>query len=264
MVEISYRTYSEQADLAGKSVAEAREQYKPVFDISDKAKAYLSGERAKAILSGKPVKKDLEPETILEEDDKLSFAQKSRKGLILVGAFLLALTVTGSTFAFGALTHTVTATVTPKDDFVGVDVGADAISWTAFGGLAGTIAEKTQVFEITPADTFTGDFVVQLYLTNVEEVSEVYRALGMRFSIVNGSGNTLIESVTGVPAVGFLSLQNPICEIEVVTTGTPDGIEVIDVKLLGGFYKANRYGGGWTADAEDPDIFCQILQKGAP
>lgn len=41
MVEIRYGDYSEQADLAGKSVAEACEQYKLELGIPDKATAWF-------------------------------------------------------------------------------------------------------------------------------------------------------------------------------------------------------------------------------
>lgn len=43
MTEIRYGEYYEMADLAGKSVAQAREQYKQEFGIPDKAQAKLNG-----------------------------------------------------------------------------------------------------------------------------------------------------------------------------------------------------------------------------
>ena len=91
MVEIRYGEHYEVADLAGQLLAEAREQYKEEFGIPDKAQAKLNG---------KPVKKKLEAVTELGDGDEFSFAEKGRRGLILVGTFLLAIAITGSLFAY--------------------------------------------------------------------------------------------------------------------------------------------------------------------
>ena len=63
-VDISYRGYTEQAELAGKSVAQAREQYQPVFGIL---------EQAKAAVNGRKVERTLEHETPLRDGDSLFF-----------------------------------------------------------------------------------------------------------------------------------------------------------------------------------------------
>jgi len=96
MVEIRYGKHYEMADLAGKSVAQAREQYKQEFGIPDKAKASLNG---------KGIGQKHELVTALAHDDSLTFAQKSRRGLFFIGAVLLALAITGGVFAYGADLH---------------------------------------------------------------------------------------------------------------------------------------------------------------
>ena len=54
MVEIRYGEHYEMADLAGKSVAQAREQYKQEFDIPDKAKASPWRQRQSHLCPEKP------------------------------------------------------------------------------------------------------------------------------------------------------------------------------------------------------------------
>ena len=50
MVKVIYREHGQQADLAGKSVAEVRELYKSEFSIPNRAKASLNGKQLKGKL----------------------------------------------------------------------------------------------------------------------------------------------------------------------------------------------------------------------
>ena len=247
MVEIRYGNYNEQADLAGKSIAEAREQYKLEFGIPDKAIAKINDRN---------VKKKLESETKLEDDDEVRFVKRSYKGLVLIGAMLLALAATGGVFASTALTATISGNITAESDFVALTTG-NTPSWTTYGKFVGQTGTTPEVFKSTPANGFSGDFVILLTITNVDELSEVYQVLNMRFSAQNGT----IGSVTASPSPAVLSLEKPVTEIEVTGYGAADGTKYINIQLDGGFYKSNT-DGGWTPGYEDPDIFCQIVQKG--
>ena len=80
MVEIRYGDYNEAADLAGQSVAEARQQFKGELGIPEKATARINGRKVKGTLEG---------ETCLNDDDRLTFARTRGKGVFLVGALLL-------------------------------------------------------------------------------------------------------------------------------------------------------------------------------
>jgi len=253
MVEIRYGENYEMADLAGRSVAQAREQYKQEFGIPDKAQASLNG---------KGIRQKHEPVTALGNNDSLTFAQKSRKGLFFIGAILLALAITGGVFAYGALTYTVTGAVTARGaEFADADVGAYTPTWTLWGGYTGQIPATTEVFHVTPGQDFTGDFVIQIYLTNVDDLVEVYRVMGMRWTVTLGTSDG-ITSITCNPSTGFLSLTHPTIDLEITTTGTPDGDDIINVDLSGGFYRTHYYGAGpWGGD-EDPQILCKIIQKG--
>jgi len=85
MVEIRYGDQYEITDLAGQTVGEAREQFKAEFGIPDKAQAKLNGSK---------VKTNTEIDTVLYDDDKLTFAVSRGKTPFLIGALLLALAVT--------------------------------------------------------------------------------------------------------------------------------------------------------------------------
>ena len=86
MVEIRFGGNFEVADLAGCSVSEARDQFKADFEIPGKAVAKING---------KKIKGDMESETILNDDDTLSFGVARARTPFLVGALLLALDVAG-------------------------------------------------------------------------------------------------------------------------------------------------------------------------
>ena len=253
MIEIRYGEHYEMADLAGKSVAQAREQYKQEFGISDKAQASLNG---------KGIRQKHELVTALGDNDSLTFAQKSRKGLFFIGAIVLALAVTGGVFAYGALTYTVTGAVTAEaSEFADAAAGANTPTWSLWGKYTGSVPATTEVFAVIPGNNFTGDFVLQIYLTNIDDLVEVYRVMGMRWTVTNGAGNTNITGVTVTPTTGFLSLTHPTIDLEISVTGTPDGIEELDVNLSGGFFRTHSYGGGWSG-SEDPQILLKIIQKG--
>ena len=252
MVEIRYGENYEEVDLTGKTVAEVREQYKEEFGIPDKAQVSLGG---------KGIKQKHEAETRLSAGDKITFAQKSRKGLVFIGALLLALSTTGGVFASGALTDTISATVTAESsEFCDVTANT-APSWSLWGAWLGAIPAQTEVFHLQPGNTFTGDFVIQIYLTNAEQLSEVYRILGMRWTVKKNAAADAILTVTPTPTTAFLSLANPVCEIEITFTGAGDLDDLIDVDLSGGFFKTHYYGSGWGG-SEDPDIFLKVIQKG--
>ena len=120
MVEIRYGDYHEAADLAGLSVAEAREQLKDELGIPKKANAKLNGRK----VSGK-----LESETCLYDEDKLTFTEtRSNRGVFLAGALLLALAITGGLFAFTATTDTLNMVLQSEGEYVSVtDNGNDLV-----------------------------------------------------------------------------------------------------------------------------------------
>src|SRR4030042_5109834 len=126
MVEIRYGDQYDVSDLAGQTVSEAREQFKSEYGIPEKAHAKLNGSK---------VKSGAEIDTVLNGDDRLTFAVSRGKGAYLIGALLLALVVTGSVFAFGFINATTTLNATTVNsnfaDVVTNVTGSAAIGWDA-------------------------------------------------------------------------------------------------------------------------------------
>ena len=244
MVEIRYGERYEMADLAGKSVAQAREQYKQEFGIPDKAQASLNG---------KGIGKKHEPVTALGHNDSLTFAEKSRKGLFFIGAILLALAITGGIFAYGATADIVDLDLTAQSDFAGVAENIiDPPTWDVWGSYKGSVGTGT-LFTVTPdaVGGWTGDMSVVLTITNAHDLVAAYRILVLEIEVHNGVDASIGTTEYLTMGVGEVSI-----EFTQLTAG-PYTVQITD-----GFYITHR--GGWTANAEDPSIFCQVLQRSAP
>ena len=246
MVEIRYGENYEMADLAGRSIADAREQYKQEFGIPDKAQASLNG---------KGIRQKHEPVTALGDNDSLTFAEKSRKGLFFIGAILLALAITGGIFAYGATTDTITLGLTAQSDFAAVlENTVDPPTWDVWGSYKGSV-DTGDLFTVTPdaVGGWTGDMSVVLTLTNAHELVAAYRILVLEIEIWDSG------TPTQVGTTEYLTMGNGEISIEIDQTGLT---APYDVRLTDGFYITNR--SPWTTDYEDPSIFCQVLQRSAP
>ncbi len=246
MVEIRYGEHYEVADLAGKSVAEVRELYKSELDLPDKAQASLNG---------KGIGKKHEPETELNENDELSFEEKTRKGLVLLGAFVLTLAITGGLFAYAYLTDSTTIGATAvQADFASVTANATGIpNYTFIGSTRGSIEPGT-LFNITRTSEYTGDLEVNVYLANIDELQKDYSFWMLRLELKD-SGDTQMNIGSEIK---ILSLDSPLVSFAC------DNVTLVDtfyVNVLGGSYRVRGHGLG-TFSADDPSIFCQINQAG--
>jgi len=248
MVKIIFGEHSQQADLAGKSVAEARELYRSEFGIPD---------RAQASLNDTQLKKKLEPETKLGDEDKLAFEEKSRRGLVLLGAFLLVLAVTSGLFAYTALTDTavidVTAVQTDFGDVTTNTTGQAETAYTFLGKIRDKIPAGT-LFNVTQDANFTGDVEVLAHLANADELSQDYTFWMLRLELVS-SDNTSKQDIDTSTQV--LSLDSPVVSFgcDNLTGNT------YFVRCQGGSYRARGHGHGAFGEY-DPLIFCEILQSG--
>ncbi len=243
MVEIKYRDRYEAADLAGKHIGEVREQYKSEFGIPDKAQARLNGKK----ISGKR-----EFNTTLSANDKLSFEQRSHRGLFFGGAVLLALVVTGTMFATTATTTTVTLTLTGKADYAAVVAAGSPPTWNVWGSYKGEVTTG-DLFTITPETDFTGDMVAMITITNASDLVSAYRVLILEIEIYDSAATPAQVGTTE-----YLTLTRGDITIEIDQTGFT---APYTVQITGGNYMTHR--GGWTAGNEDPIILCDVIQKGA-
>lgn len=240
MVEIRYGENYEMADLAGRSVAQAREQYKQEFGIPDKAQARLNG---------KGIRQKHEPVTALGHNDSLTFAQKSRKGLFFIGAILLALAITGGVFAYGATTATMDILLDIQPDFAEI-TGGSVTAWDVFGTHKGSVGTGT-LFTVDLDTNWTGNIAVLVTIANAQDLVEAYRILVLEVEVQDSLGANI-----GGPE--YLTLGRGEIDMDVDYTAN----EPYTVELIGGYYITHR--GGWTDGQEDPTLMCQVLQRSAP
>lgn len=251
MVEISYGEHYELAELAGMSIAEAREQYKSEFEIPD---------RAQAILNDKPLKKKLEAKTRLEDADELSFEEKERsRKPLFVTALLLALAITGGLFAYTWTTASVEISVSDvTGDFASITgntTGAAAMEYEPFGKYRGSIPSGT-LFNVTPTSGYDGDLEVTVYLANPDELSQNYRAWLLRLQLVDNTDNT-VDAQGGTQV---LSLENSLASFYWLSANYTAGTEYY-VKCMGGSYVGLPWvGTGYST--YKPLLFCQVTQAG--
>jgi len=255
MVEIRYGEQYEVTDLAGQTVGEAREQFKSEFGIPAKARARLNGFK---------VKSSAEIDTVLNDDDKLTFAVTRSKGAYLVGALLLALAVTGGVFAFGFINATTSLTATTvNSNFADVTVnttGVAALTWNAFGFFKGSIGGPHGIFNVTPAVGYTGDLVTTVTLGNADQLVKRYRVLSLQLEMVNATTNATLDiNESGVADSNdwvMLTLENGS-----ISMFTKSGATPMTVRVKKGFYITHVFPQlGWSGSAS-PDLFCEVAQR---
>jgi hypothetical protein len=195
MVEIMYGDHYKQAELAGKSVAEARGQYQDEFGIPSKAQAKLNDNW---------VKTKREAETELSDDDTLSFEVKQRGKIpILAGALLLALAITGGVFAYGF----VGGMVIPFPAGVGHPLFANVTSLTPTGignvsaGTWGNITERS-LANITRHANYTGDMTFRVHLVDAGDLARSFQHLNLRMNI------TALATPFPAPTERLITLHN--------------------------------------------------------
>ncbi|OGN98941.1 MAG: hypothetical protein A2Y89_05445 [Chloroflexi bacterium RBG_13_51_18] len=246
MVEIRYSDQYEITDLAGQTVCEARQQFKSDFGIPEKASARLNGSKVKA---------NAELDTVLNDDDKLTFAVSRSRTPFLIGALLLALAVTGSVFAFGWINASTTITSTVGNNFANVIAANNLTGWTAHGNTKGNIGTGN-IFTIMPDPTYTGDLVITVSIGNAAELAQQYRVLSLQLELVQSDNVTTIDLSAGNS--GFwtmLTLQNGSVDLFPLTT------QNMSVRVKSGFYITQAKGTGPWGGASSPDLFCEVTQR---
>lgn len=256
MVEIRYGDQYEVTNLAGQTISEAREQFRSEFGIPDKARARLNGGKVKA---------SAESDTVLNDDDKLSFAASKSRTPFLIGALLLALAVTGGVFAYGFTTTSVTINAsTTGYDFASVTGNfSDLPTWTTYGKFRGAISGPKPIFDInTSNSTYTGDLTITVSLANADQLSTVYRVLALKLTLKESDdGTTLVDinedSANNSADFVLLTLSNG--SVDMYPDGTAGSMTIF---VESGFYISNIVGGGWTSGYEDPQLFAEVAQRG--
>jgi molybdopterin converting factor small subunit len=268
VVEIKFGEKNEAYHLAGQTVSEAREQFKAKFGIPDKARAKLNGRN---------VKGGQELDTVLSDDDKLSFAVAKGKGAYLVGALLLALALTGGVFAFGFInaSTSLNTSVTLNSNIADVTAnatGTSAISWPVYGFYKGAITSDylthtdngTPIFNVgTKESGYEGDLVVTVSLGNADTMAKVYRVFAMKLTMETSNNVTIDINEDNQANKNsdwvMLTLENG--SVSMFPKGIATG-DNMTVRLLGGFYITQiRPFAGWGTGSGSPDLFCEVAQR---
>lgn len=249
MVEIRYRDQFEVSELAGQTIAEAREQFKAEFGIPAKAQAKLNGSKIKA---------KNEADTVLNDDDKLTFAVSRNRGAYLIGAMLLALAITGGIFASGFINATVTmSATTSSSNFADVSANMTVGAWNAWGFYKGTIGSGDLFAVDTATSGYTGDLVVTVALGNADDLVKRYRALSLQVSMTTQNGTQMDINASGAADANdwvMLTLDNGSVSMFPTSPG-----EVMRVIVKRGFYITHvaPFSGGSAA----PELFCEVAQR---
>ena len=253
MVEIRYKDHYKVADLAGDTLAEAREQLKEEFNIPDEAIAKLNGKRVKRIF---------EAQTCLNDDDRITFTDARGRGIFLIAASLIALALCGGWFAYGYTTSSISLTINVPGggvDFVDVTVNnSSPFSWTLMASYYGSTGNGT-LFDIsTVSSNYTGDLIATIYHTKGNELIDVYRYFNMKIAVFDSAGNVLDINNDGSANVTtdtvLLTLKNGSVDLYI-----PQALaDVYTVKVLEGYFLSNP---SWTSGHETPRLYCEVSNK---
>jgi molybdopterin converting factor small subunit len=262
MVEIRYGDQYEVTDLAGQTVNEAREQFKSEFGIPEKANARLNGSK---------VKSHAELDTVLNDDDRITFAVSRSRTPFLVGALLLALAVTGSVFAFGFINASTTlSTIAATNDFASVTTNATIpVTWSPYGYYKGSITigttNGTPIFNVDTATSgYAGDLVLTVSLANADTLVKCYRQLALTLTLRDSGGNLMDINESGTANASddyvMLTLDNGSVSFFPKSPASGDNMTI---RVKSGYYITHIFkAANWLTQANyQPLLFCEVAQR---
>ncbi|MFC1908542.1 hypothetical protein ACFLXD_01535 [Chloroflexota bacterium] len=112
---------------------------------------------------------------------------------------------------------------------------------------------KGDIYEITPHEDYTGDMLVNVYLTNTGAVNLAYQHLNMKVYIANS-----LEA-DGSPHYQVLSLENGV----VIFNIEGGAAASYTIEIIGGGYNLTsgdtaEWGEGWSIA---PEFYCEVSQR---
>jgi hypothetical protein len=177
---------------------------------------------------------------------------KRNKIFYLVGALLLALAVTGGIFAATATSDTVSPTVTVASDLASVAKEPTNVpTWKVFPRFKGAITPG-KLFTITPQNSFNGDLLATLYITNGDDLARVYNALIMEIQIFRDDTSANVTDIHK-----YLTLESGSLSL-----AFDNAAASYSVNVTSGYYSNFVWAATPTTAQAEPVIFCEVTQAG--
>ena len=109
------------------------------------------------------------------------------------------------------------------------------------------------LFDVTPHESYTGDLLLKIYLTNTTELLKAYKYLNMKLYVANS-----LEAEE-TPNYQILSIETGVILFNI--EGESD--ESYTVEVIGGSYRllsddSSQWGEGWSIT---PEFFCEVAQR---
>ncbi len=175
-----------------------------------------------------------------------------KKVLIIVLAAVLL--VTGGMFAYTYTTATATISVsTPESDFAAVAT-ENQTGPAVLGKYTGTWSTQN-LFSITPAENYTGDLAIRVYIVNTGALIRCYEHLNMTLKYVDAD-NTTVRDEQGI--IQTLTLQN---SVVLFTWANATGTSPYHIRLTGGSYRLHPWKALLPGGSYQPQLWMEITQR---
>ena len=255
MVQIEYKNKTREAELTGRTVAEARRIFEEELGFTKKTAAVLNGVRVSVHREGT---------TVLSDDDNLVFRVIGHRIAFLISALLLALAITGGVFASGFMSNSATLTATAaSNNFAEITANTSVTHpWTVLGGVRGSTGNATLFDVDTASANYTGDLLLTVSLANLSDLTPIYRTLTLSVELRDQSGNLVDINEDGNASAAddytLLTLNNGSVTMPFEQT-TP---QVYTVWLKSGSFIAQIYNSSsWSSASPTPQFYCEVSQR---
>ncbi len=175
---------------------------------------------------------------------------RKKRNILLAAIFALLLLVTGGTFSGAWFSAANSGSAVTEADFATVAANSTVSITDVHGGEIGNVTAQSQIFDIDPDDTYTGDLLVRLYMVDAGNLLATFEDLQLKVTVTSSGA-----SIT--PATyQLLTLETDSVYFK-ITGYTPSNR--IAVNVTGGSWHAQA-----SIDSNDPslDLFAQVIQAG--
>ena len=255
LVEVIYHENHEIVDLAGMTVAWARELYEEEWEIPA---------RARIKLNDRSVKKSAESRLTLFDGDKITFYTRRRALIPVLLALLISLGATSAVFAYVTATTTITPSSAPSDyAMVQPYTGVGSFSpGFILGRHKGSVGSGT-VFEIKRDPAYTGYLKIHVYLTNVDKLVNCFQFIGLKLQLrdaTGGAGNVIDQQSIDLAATSGQDYQLLTMETAVITFELHSTTSPAYIYLASGSYSSAPWGWLTGCSSLDSDLYCEVVQ----